>query len=77
MVVWECSFSLAEMQDYIAKVRGHSDTSSKAQASEKESESMDTTDAGREGEELQESSDECMRVRGVNFLEDLFFYRCS
>ncbi len=64
--MWECSFSLNEMQDYIAKVRGHSDsdTSSKAQASQEDSESMDTTDGGREGEEqreeLQESSDEGM-----------------
>ena len=59
MVVWECSYSLAEMQDYIAKVRGASATSSRPQANQEESESMDTTDGGRE-EELQESSDEGM-----------------
>ena len=63
--MWECSYSLAEMQDYIAKMRGDSDTSSRPQASQEDSESMDTTDGGREGqgEGLQESSDEgvCMQ----------------
>ena len=61
--MWECSYSLAEMQDYIAKMRGASDTSSRHQASQEDSESMDTTNGRREeereelGEELQESSD--------------------
>ena len=45
------------MQDYIAKVRGASDTSSRPQANQDNNESMDTNDGGR-GEELQESSDE-------------------
>ena len=55
------------MQDYIAKMRGASDTSSRHQASQEDSESMDTTNGRREeereeqgeeqGEELQESSD--------------------
>ena len=61
MVVWECSYSLAEMQDYIARVRGASTTSSKLQASQEDNEFMETTDGGREeeqGEELQENSDE-------------------
>ncbi len=55
--MWECSYCLSEMQDYIAKMRGASDTSDK-----EDREPMDTTDGGREeeeqGEGLQESSDE-------------------
>ena len=64
MVVWECSYSLIEMQDYIAKMRGASNTSSRPQASQEDREPMDTTDGGREeegeeqGEGLMESSDE-------------------
>ena len=60
MVVWECSYSLAEMQDYIVKMRGAPDTSNRPQASQEDREPMDTTDGGREeeGEGLMESSDE-------------------
>ena len=58
VVVWECSFSLSEMKDYISRVRV---TSSRAEGSRGEGEeSMDTAavGGGGEGEELQESSDE-------------------
>jgi hypothetical protein len=62
VVVWECSYSLTEMQDYIAKMRGASDTSDRPKANQEDREPMDTTDGGREeeeqGEGLQESSDE-------------------
>ena len=58
--MWECSFSLSEIQDYITKMRGGSSTS---HGSQEDGDSMDTADGGRgaeEGEELQESSDEGM-----------------
>ena len=66
VVVWECSFSLSEMKDYIVKVRGGPVSATRAQGShgdeEEGEETMDTT-AGRgngaeEEEELQESENE-------------------
>ena len=59
VVVWECSFSLKEMNSYIAKVRER--TRSFRKSEKEEEEEMDTSVSGVEqGEELQESSDESM-----------------
>ena len=67
VVVWECSLTVKEMQEYISKVRGSSDSSSVAHGSHgDEEESMDTADVrggrgvAKEGEELLDSSDESM-----------------
>lgn len=64
-MVWGCSLTVKEMQEYISKVRGSSDSSSIAHGSHGDKEeSMDTADirgergVAEEGEELMENSNE-------------------
>lgn len=61
-MVWECSLSLSDMQDYISKVRDGTASSSRSRGSLGEDESIDTAtgqvrEAG-EAEEDEGSSDE-------------------
>ena len=62
-MVWECSFTLTEMKDYISKVSGRMDSSRKTDSGQEEQpEEMDSAmklgEGVEQGEELQESSDE-------------------
>ena len=77
--MWECSFGLCEMQDYITKMRGGSVTSSKSQGSQEDGELVDTRDGGRVmmEEELQESSDEGAGVKLLILLGVLIIILCS
>ena len=54
VVVWECSHSLKEINDYIDKVRERRSESSQ------EDEMETAADGVEQGEELQESSDDSM-----------------
>ena len=60
VVIWECSYSLKEMNDYIDKVRER--WSTKSETSQDEEEMETAADGVEQGEELQESSDDSMYV---------------